>query len=195
MRLITAIVVDDEALTAEHIGRLLRKHDIEVLETIANPTNALVRIVELQPDLLMLDIEMPEMSGLELAERAQEAGYDGIVVFLTAYREYALDAFSVSALDYLLKPVSSAALAKTLEKVERRNAEKLAAAPARPSLQTVNVALFGSVLLHVGEGAPEPIRWTTAKCAELFAFLLLNGGERGISKGKALDAIWPYKNA
>jgi len=82
--MIKAIVVDDEALTNDYICRLLRNLDVEVMG-YTNPYEAFDNINIQKPDVLFLDIEMPEMDGLELAEKAHVDGYEGEVVFITAY--------------------------------------------------------------------------------------------------------------
>lgn len=85
-----------------------------------DPSELLKDIKGLRPDLVFLDIEMPEMNGLELAARLLELQEDIEVVFVTAYREYALEAFGVNALDYLLKPVVPDLLHRTIDRVLKR---------------------------------------------------------------------------
>lgn len=121
------LVVDDEAPARRRLVRMLgRMPGVEVVGEAADGEQALARIREHAPDLLLLDIDMPEMDGLELAE------LPGLppVVFTTAHAEHALRAFEVAAIDYLLKPISRQRLAEALERArERQPASASAPAP------------------------------------------------------------------
>jgi two-component system LytT family response regulator/two-component system response regulator LytT len=92
---------------------------------------ALRVIEELQPDLVMLDVQMPGLTGFEVARRVVQAEFDVQIVFVTAYDQYAIDAFQVNAVDYLLKPVEADRLATAVERVRKR----LAAAEKPPEMQ------------------------------------------------------------
>src|SRR5215510_3355674 len=99
-----ALIVDDERLARNELRRLLAAHpEIEIQGEARDAAEALVTIRNLQPDLLFLDIQMPGRSGFELLEQLDDVPQ---VIFTTAYDEYALKAFEVSALDYLLKPIA-----------------------------------------------------------------------------------------
>ena len=101
---ISVLIVDDERLGREVVSHMLEKHGgFRVLRECANGSEALDSIQELKPDLVFLDIKMPGMSGMELAERLDDSSRP-IVVFVTAYNDFAVDAFKQNALDYLLKP-------------------------------------------------------------------------------------------
>lgn len=119
-------MVDDEPLARRRLMRMLgRMPGVEVAAQAANAEDALARIGEDRPDLVLLDIRMPGLSGLELAASAAELPP---VVFTTAYDQYAVEAFEVSAVDYLLKPVKRERLEAALEKVRsRKGGQDLAA--------------------------------------------------------------------
>lgn len=187
-----AIVVDDEQLIADHIERLLAEAGVEVAGCYTNPYEALERIISLRPDVMFLDIEMPEMSGLEIAEKVYAANLDSEVVFITAFNQYALDAFRVNALDYLLKPLMEDDLHRALKRVRRRRDQRI---PATRKMgdPLVSVSLFGSFSVHLGDD-PEPIHWVTSKCAELFAYMLLQQEEKDASKWQLFEALWNDKN-
>lgn len=113
-----ALIVDDEAPARNRLARLLAaRPDLEVVGEAGDGLRALEQIEKLRPDLVFLDIEMPELDGLGVAEAL---GLDGpALVFITAYNEHALRAFEVSAIDYLVKPIAEPRLAAALEKVRR----------------------------------------------------------------------------
>ena len=105
---IRALVVDDEPVARERITSLLGRHDdIEVIGQCVNGPDAVDAIAKTTPDLVFLDVQMPEMSGFDVV-RALEPPAVPAIVFVTAYDEYAIRAFEVHALDYLLKPFSTA---------------------------------------------------------------------------------------
>ena len=115
-KLYRAIVVDDERLARNDLRLLLNNHkNIEVLGEASNGQDALDMIKELEPDLVFLDIQMPGMNGFDVLEHISS---DIRVIFVTAYDEFALRAFEVNALDYLLKPVSVDRLQQSIERLE-----------------------------------------------------------------------------
>jgi two-component system LytT family response regulator len=115
--LIRAYVVDDEPLAVQRLTRLLLETGrVAVAGSANDPQDALETLRDADVDLVFLDIQMPEMTGFELIERLDRALP---VVFTTAYDRYALEAFEVNSIDYLLKPVETARLTKTLDKFER----------------------------------------------------------------------------
>jgi DNA-binding LytR/AlgR family response regulator len=118
--MITALIVDDEKLARDELRYLLGKHDdVRVLGEAANVQEALACVANEVPDLVLLDIQMPGATGFELVERLSEQERTPQVIFVTAYDEYAVRAFEISATDYLLKPVDEERLAESLERVRR----------------------------------------------------------------------------
>jgi two-component system LytT family response regulator len=112
------VVVDDEAPARTLLGEYLAAHpDVEVVAECANGFEAVKAVTELHPDLLFLDIQMPKLDGFEVLDLV---GTGPAVVFVTAYDEYALRAFDVHAVDYLLKPYGPERLATALERVRGR---------------------------------------------------------------------------
>jgi two-component system LytT family response regulator len=113
-----AYLIDDEPLATDRLRRLLEKaHRVEVVGQSNDPVEALGQIRALKPDVLFLDIEMPGMSGFELLENLKEQ--QPLIVFTTAFDQYALDAFKVNSIDYLLKPIGEAHLDRALNKLDR----------------------------------------------------------------------------
>lgn len=114
---IKTLLVDDEPLAiAEFKAMLSGFAEIDIIATASDASSARKVIDELQPELLFLDIQMPGKSGFDLLE---ELDYSPMVVFVTAYDEYAIKAFEVNALDYLLKPINVKRLQETVEKIRR----------------------------------------------------------------------------
>jgi two-component system, LytTR family, response regulator len=120
-----ALIVDDERLARKELMKLLEDHpSIEVIGEAANADEAIAMINEQNPDLLFLDIQMPGKTGFQLLEELDAVP---LVVFTTAYDEFALKAFEVSALDYLLKPIQPERLAETIAKVAEKERSRTAA--------------------------------------------------------------------
>lgn len=114
--MIRTLVVDDEEPARERLKQLLSAHaDIDVVGEAGDGVEAAEKIAELSPDLILLDIQMPGASGLDVA--ASLGKPRPAVIFCTAFDQYAVDAFELSALDYLLKPVNRARLASALDRV------------------------------------------------------------------------------
>lgn len=125
-----AVLIDDERLARVELRRLLAAHpEVEIAGEARGGEEALALIAKLAPELVFLDIEMPGMSGFELLERLEDVPQ---VIFTTGYDQYAIRAFEVNALDYLMKPIAPERLAAALQRV------RWAAAP-KPRLEQVFV--------------------------------------------------------
>jgi two-component system, LytTR family, response regulator len=115
---IRALLVDDEDLARIALRRALEpERDIEIVGEAANGVEAIEMIAELRPDLVLLDIEMPGFDGFEVVQQLTDPP---VIVFVTAYDEYAVRAFEANAIDYLLKPVQPERLARALARVRQR---------------------------------------------------------------------------
>ncbi len=118
-----AIIIDDERLARQELKNLLVPHkELEVIAECSNAEEAREKIATLKPDVIFLDIQMPGKTGLELIEEISALPE---VIFVTAYDEYALRAFEVNALDYLLKPVQPQRLAETIKKLINKEEKEL----------------------------------------------------------------------
>jgi two-component system LytT family response regulator len=132
---IKAIIVDDEPPARRNLRALLKRDsEIELVKECGNGKDAVDSIRALQPDLVFLDVQMPELNGFEVLE--QLAGHPlPVIIFVTAYDQYALKAFEVSALDYLLKPFSDERFRKALEQAKRQIAQQDASELGRKLLR------------------------------------------------------------
>lgn len=115
---IKTILIDDEPLAIAELKVMLQKYaEIEVIDIAVNAVEAVAKIEEHKPQLIFLDINMPGKSGFEMLEDLDEAPF---VIFVTAYDQFAIKAFEVSALDYILKPVNTDRLADAIERVKKQ---------------------------------------------------------------------------
>ncbi len=129
-RMLRAVIVDDEAPARALMREYLSAHpDVEIVDECANGFEAVKAIAESSPDVVFLDVQMPKLDGFEVLELLDPGP---VVVFCTAYDEYALRAFEVHAVDYLLKPFGRERLAEALTRVRTRVGDAGAAAPDAP---------------------------------------------------------------
>ena len=133
---IRTIIVDDEALARSYLAELLEEHpEIEIVAQCPNGFEAVKAVRDLAPALILLDIQMPKLNGFEVLELLEPPC--PAVIFVTAYDEYALKAFEVHALDYLLKPFSAARLSEALTvALARVGSAPMAPAPTAPAPTT-----------------------------------------------------------
>jgi len=150
---IRAIIVDDEDLARQMLREFLSPHrEIEIVAECANGFEAVKAVTELKPDLVFLDIQMPKLNGFEVLELI---GTDMAIVFVTAYDEYALRAFDIHAVDYLLKPFSADRFEAALQRVKQRLGGKLPPAielssSARPTAHyTERVVVRDGTRVHI----------------------------------------------
>ncbi|MBY6263409.1 two-component system response regulator YehT [Azospirillum sp. 412522] len=136
--MINALIVDDEPLARKELRRVLSKaDDIAVIGECSNAIDAVGAINREKPDVVFLDIQMPRVSGIEMLSMLDHEKMPHIV-FLTAYDEYAVQAFEQHAFDYLLKPVNQARLDKTLQRIRRdREPQRIDQLPGASQLRQI----------------------------------------------------------
>jgi two-component system response regulator LytT len=129
---LSTIVVDDEQLATDELSYLLKDFpEIDVIATGSNGLQGLELIRKMEPDLVFLDVNMPGLDGMGVVRQLRETGMDlPHVIFVTAYDQYAVEAFRLEALDYLLKPVDKGRLAESLERARRAIQERKAPEPS-----------------------------------------------------------------
>jgi two-component system LytT family response regulator len=137
--MIRAFVVDDEPLAVRRLKRMLDETGrVELAGSSSDPVDALAALAETQVDVLFLDIQMPGMTGFEMLGMMDP---QPLVVFTTAYDQYALQAFEVNSIDYLLKPIEERHLVRALDKIERLRASSAAAPDWKAMLAQLTGAL------------------------------------------------------
>lgn len=145
-----AIIVDDEELARQGLEmRLGEFDDVEVIKCCANATEALKAIAELEPDLVLLDIQMPGKTGIEMIREIQ-TDILPMIIFVTAYDSFAVDAFEIHAIDYLLKPVENERLVEAIVKA-RQHKSQVDAASEKQRLLDLLVSLTGKSPAAIGE--------------------------------------------
>jgi DNA-binding LytR/AlgR family response regulator len=160
----TALIADDEPHLAQALQRQLATlwPELGIVAVARNGLEAAAAIEQQLPDIAFLDIQMPGLTGLEVAQGIQAARTH--VVFVTAFDEYAVQAFEQNALDYLLKPVKAERLARTVDKIKARLASRQA--PAAEA----DAAALAAALQRLLPAAPKqtpPLRWIRASVGEL----------------------------
>ncbi|MBV9770344.1 MAG: response regulator transcription factor [Bryobacterales bacterium] len=123
---LTTLIVDDEPLARKVLREELGSfEDVEVIGEADNGVTALEKISAGRPDLVLLDLQMPEMNGLEVARNIRSGTHMPVIVIVTAYDKYALEAFEAGAVDYLLKPVSGERLADAIKRAKRLSEKEI----------------------------------------------------------------------
>ena len=117
-QLFKTIVIDDEPAARRLMKNLLEEHSdvVEVISEASNGREAIEKIGKLRPDLIFLDIQMPDLTGFEVIEQLDEKPN---IIFTTAYEQYAIKAFETFSIDYLLKPIKEERLAQSIEKLKK----------------------------------------------------------------------------
>jgi two-component SAPR family response regulator len=186
--MIQVVAVDDELPALRRVEKLLQTLDgVQVSGLFDNAETFLEHVLtDSEPiDLVLLDMEMPAIHGLEVARRLRAFRPEIHIAFLTAYEEFARNAFEVEALDYLLKPVMEEDLARTLSRCAKRSIHNDAA--EANFIQGISVRSFGPFAVRLDEG--ETVRFRNSKGRELLAYLHHHRG-KFVSKSQILDELW-----
>jgi two-component system LytT family response regulator len=191
--MINVVIIDDELPALQELQYLLTPFEaVRIVGAFTEAHQLLQEIGSLKPDVLFLDIEMRDLNGLVLAEMIADEIPQLKIVFVTAYNEYAVSAFETNAIDYLLKPVSQARLAKTIDRILKQAEEQeLILEQEAQSRGFVHVRCFGRFQV-VSDIVPTNgiVKWRTAKSEELFAFFIHHHGQ-ALHKDFIMEHIWP----
>lgn len=174
-------MVDDERHALERFERMTGKmQEIELCGLFENGEE-LLSYIKINPlDAVFLDIEMPGCNGLELSEKILKVNQEIDIVFITAFNRYAVDAFEINAIDYILKPLIEERLIKTLNRLSNTRSRQIN--DSKPLVQC-----FGSFEVYVCGNA---ISWKNSRAKEILAYLVFKKGEP-VNWEKIAAAIWP----
>ena len=185
-----ALLVDDEPLALIGLQKALESEisDIQIVGAYLNPKEALAGALEQRPDVVFLDISMPEIDGLQLGRQIQAAVPGIEIVFVTGYDQYAVRAFELYAFDYIMKPVQRARLRQTVIRIkEKLNMKELIKRPdANPPL----ICCFHRIQFKSPGMESQTVKWRTSKVQELFAYLL-HHRDQTVNRSVLLELLWP----
>ncbi|OAB47793.1 response regulator [Paenibacillus antarcticus] len=177
------VIVEDEKPILDLHARLLETYGpFQIVGCFESPFDALQEIPNLDVDALVLDIEMPRMTGLQLAKNLVENGIDVPVVFTTAHQQYAVQAFRVQALDYILKPMTLNMVKRLDERLQKYYGQR----PKLSNKKELYVQLYGEASIKIGE---QLVKWPTRITEELFYYLLLHENKL-CYKWRIIDDLW-----
>lgn len=182
-----SIIVDDSPQTRKLLRLMLAElaTDIQIVGEAQNTQEALKLVAEHQPDLIFLDIEMPGKSGLQLVEELKDFRNNFHVIFITAFNQYAVQAFRLAALDYLLKPLKEKELLEALDKFRQRKSDKLSVEKFQKLAENLKIQNNHSVAIPVNYGyeyiSVNEIEYLEAEGSYTHIFLV-NGKQKIYSK-------------
>jgi two-component system LytT family response regulator len=197
--MLDCILIDDEPPALRRLDRLLAAHadSVRIVGRFRRGQEALAEIERLIanrqpcPAIACVDMQMPGLSGLDVAAALRQRLPSIAIVFVTAYRDYAAEAFTSEAVDYLLKPVEPARLAQTVSRLQRHCAQSAAPiapiVPVASSAPAVQVRSFGGLTV-TGPGGE--VRWHSAKTREIFAYLLQHH-RAGFTPERLIEDVYP----
>lgn len=194
--MIKTIIIDDEILAINLMKVLLAGFEqINVEASFTDAKEALEYLKDNKVDLIFLDIEMPKTDGLEVAQLILNLNIHAQIVFATAHSQYAVEAFEISAMDYLLKPISKERLAKTIERIQSSSYQEINAITSitQEISQISRIVSFGEFNLYKGNRHDDKINFRTSKSKELLAFLQENINHP-VHKDKVVEALFGEEN-
>ncbi len=181
--MINAVLIDDEEPAILEMEYLLKEYpQISIIGKYTNPLKAIEELAVKKPQVVFLDINMPQMNGMDVASAMLDKSPNSDIIFVTAYDKYAVEAFEIHALDYILKPVTEERFTKTISHVLKRGKNE-----CRDDEKKLIITCFGE--FQLARKDEEPIKWRSEKTKELFCFLLLNSN-RQVSRDELIDTLW-----
>jgi len=184
------VIIDDEQKSIDYLQYLLNNfNEVKIVGKYTNPEKLIKELPKLHIDVAFVDMKMGKLHGLEVAESVSSIYPHIEIIFVTAYPEFALEAYEVNALDYLLKPVDIKRLEKTIDKLNFRISNYIRNKQKKEKNDTYLIAqIMGEFLLYDSEMTE--VKWRTKKVKELFAFLW-HHNEHGVNRSQILMALWP----
>jgi len=184
------LLIDDEEMSLDFNEIMLKELDgVEVVGKFTNPYFALERLEVMDADVIFLDMEMGAVNGLELAGIIRSKYSHIEIMFVTAHAQYALQAFEVNAVDYLLKPLNKKRLKRAIERMQEKlnlyKERKISVASKEVSFY---MKTFGG--FHILDNQQNIVKWRTKKVKELFLFLWQHSGVP-VHKAIVMEQLWP----
>lgn len=180
------MIVDDEILVLEYLAEMLKELGVEIVGTFTSSRKALEEIPGISQDIIFLDIEMPGINGIELAIELSDQLNGAKIVFVTAYNQYAIEAFRLNALHYILKPPTKEDIAEAITRGDfKKDAQE------KVLHHQMEVHFLGTV--DIIEGENSLIAWPTQKAEELFALFMIYR-KKGLNKWDIIEKLWPESN-
>lgn len=181
--MLRTIIVDDEKLSIEYLEHLLK--DVNGVEIVGKYTDGHVVLEEFErksPELVFLDISMPGVSGIEIAKKIKSILPECKIVFVTAYKQYALKAFEIGVTDYIVKPFKKARIQQLMDRIIDQNNQEI---------KTDEYVVCNFKYFHFKKNGKEikNVKWRTAKARELFVYLVQNDKEF-VRKDVLIELLW-----
>jgi two-component SAPR family response regulator len=184
--MLKVIIIDDERHSIDILKILLENtKQVTVINTFQSPIQALNGINNIQPNVIFMDINMPEMNGIKLANNIRLINNNVEIVFVTTCDKYAFQAYSVDALDYLLKPISQDSIDKVIKRLIKIYSNY---SIKQSNKSQARIQCFGEFEVY-SDSSVEPLQWRTSKSKELMAYFFQNRGTP-ISKWKLCEVLW-----
>ncbi|WP_285076263.1 response regulator [Paenibacillus sp. UMB7766-LJ446] len=187
---VKVILVDDERLALIGLRKSLERevNEIEVVATYSDPTEVMTGVLIHRPDVVFLDIHMPEIDGLDLGRQIQAAAPGVEIIFVTSYDQYAVRAFELYALDYIMKPIQQGRLHQTLLRVKEKL--KLKRANITRDSKLPLICCFNQLQFKLPGMDAQTVKWRTSKAQELFVYLLHHRNQI-VYRSTLLELLWP----
>lgn len=184
------VCVDDESLSLQFIEKQLEQIEgISIAAMFTNPLEAKEYILNEAIDTAFLDVQMPGINGIQLAEQILEYKPDINIVFITAYDQYAVEAFQLNALDYVIKPTTVERLHETIKRVNEKLKDTANDRDSNQADWPLRIKVSNYLAFEEKPNVFQPISWRTSKSQELFIYLLHNRN-RLVEKSAIVDLLW-----
>lgn len=180
--MIDVIVIDDEWYNLEETSEIIKETGyFHVAGKYQNPIVALEEVKLTNPQVAFIDIELPEMDGITFTEKLLEINPSIIIVFITSYNQYAVQAFDLNAMDYILKPIKIERFNRMVDKIKNVIDSRM------KNTLSLKITCFSHLTVTMDD---IPVKWERAKAEELFAYLLMHHG-RYVHKERIIEELMP----
>ncbi len=181
------MIIDDEKPALDELCFFLKDYPVKEIKTYMNPLTAVKEIAGFRPDIVFIDIELPQMNGIDFGDEVRSVNQSTCIVFVSAYSQYALEAYRVHPSDYVIKPINASYFQNTMKHIMHvltlRKKENEGSLP--------RIQCFGKLEVYDKNG--RPVKFATKKTKELLAFYLVNT-DRIIYRNELLMQLFPGTN-